>query len=97
MAAGIRSEGLMELKNAQAIVLAYDGVNPLAAAALLFEAVLPGPECQLLRAARGETTMSGFEMILPYLRPIEHLIGNEEVSEIMVNRSGQVFRRAGLV
>ncbi len=35
--------------------------------------------------------MSGFEMILPYLRPIEHLIGDEEVSEIMVNGDGRVF------
>lgn len=42
--------------------------------------------------------MNGFEMILPYLRPIEHLIGNEEVSEIMVNCDGQVFaEKVGLI
>ncbi len=42
--------------------------------------------------------MSGFEMILPYLRPIEHLIGDEEVSEIMVNGDGRVFaERVGLI
>ena len=42
--------------------------------------------------------MSGFEMILPYLRPIEHLIGDQEVSEIMVNGDGRVFaERIGLI
>jgi Flp pilus assembly CpaF family ATPase len=39
--------------------------------------------------------MSGFEMILPYLRPIEHLIRDEEVSEIMVNGDGPGFRGKG--
>ncbi len=38
----------MELKNAQSIVLAYDGVNPLPGPALLPEAVLSGSECFLL-------------------------------------------------
>ena len=33
-----------ELKNAQAIVLAYDGLNPQPPTLLLFEAVLPRPE-----------------------------------------------------
>ena len=32
-----------------------------------------------------------FEVILPFLRPIEHLIRDGEVSEIMVNGSGRVF------
>jgi pilus assembly protein CpaF len=32
-----------------------------------------------------------FDLILPFLRPIEHLIRDDEVSEIMVNRSSQVF------
>ncbi len=39
-----------------------------------------------------------FEVILPFLRPIEHLIRDEEVSEIMVNGSSRVFiERAGVV
>lgn len=38
----------------------------------------------------------GFELILPFLRPIEHLILDEEISEIMVNGSGRIFiERAG--
>jgi len=42
--------------------------------------------------------MNGFDMSLRYLRPIEHLIGNEEVSEIMVNCDGQVFaEKVGLI
>src|SRR5258708_34082245 len=33
----------------------------------------------------------GFELILPFLRPIEHLILDQEISEIMVNGSGRIF------
>lgn len=33
----------------------------------------------------------GFELILPFLRPIEHLILDTEISEIMVNGSGRIF------
>jgi pilus assembly protein CpaF len=32
-----------------------------------------------------------FDLILPFLRPIEHLIRDDETSEIMVNASSQVF------
>lgn len=41
----------------------------------------------------------GFELILPFLRPIEHLILDEEISEIMVNGSGRIFieRRGDLI
>ena len=41
---------------------------------------------------------TGFELILPFLRPIEHLILDAEISEIMVNGSEHVFvERAGVV
>ena len=33
----------------------------------------------------------GFEVILPFLRPIAHLIEDQDVSEIMVNGSRRVF------
>jgi pilus assembly protein CpaF len=37
-----------------------------------------------------------FELILPFLRPIAHLIQDPDVSEIMVNGTGRVFvERAG--
>jgi pilus assembly protein CpaF len=42
--------------------------------------------------------MLGFETILPFLRPIEHLIHNDSISEIMVNGSARVFiERAGVL
>jgi pilus assembly protein CpaF len=42
--------------------------------------------------------MTGFELILPFLRPIEHLILDPEISEIMVNGPEHVFvERAGLI
>ena len=42
--------------------------------------------------------MNGFETILPFLKPIEHLILDECVSEVMVNGANQVFvEKAGFV
>lgn len=42
--------------------------------------------------------MLGFETILPFLRPIEHLIRDDSISEIMVNGSSRVFiERDGLL
>ena len=35
--------------------------------------------------------MNGFETILPFLRPIEHLIVDEAISEVMINGSDRVF------
>jgi pilus assembly protein CpaF len=35
--------------------------------------------------------MNGFEMILPFLKPIEHLILDDSISEVMVNGSEHVF------
>ena len=35
--------------------------------------------------------MNGFELILPFLRPIENLILDSEISEIMVNGSNRIF------
>ena len=35
--------------------------------------------------------MNGFEMILPFLKPIEHLILDETISEVMVNGPDRVF------
>ena len=42
--------------------------------------------------------MLGFETILPFLRPIEHLIRDDSISEIMVNGSTHIFiERAGVL
>jgi pilus assembly protein CpaF len=35
--------------------------------------------------------MNGFETILPFLKPIEHLIVDDSISEVMVNGSDRVF------
>lgn len=35
--------------------------------------------------------MNGFEMILPFLKPIEHLILDDSISEVMVNGTDRVF------
>jgi pilus assembly protein CpaF len=43
-------------------------------------------------------TTTGFELILPFLRPIQHLILDPDISEIMVNGPEHVFiERAGRV
>jgi pilus assembly protein CpaF len=39
--------------------------------------------------------MNGFELILPFLRPIEHLILDPDISEIMVNGPGRIFIEKG--
>jgi hypothetical protein len=51
----------------------------------------------LFPAARGwATLMNGFELILPFLRPI-HLILDPDISEIMVNGPERIFiEKAGL-
>jgi pilus assembly protein CpaF len=42
--------------------------------------------------------MNGFETILPFLKPIEHLILDESISEVMVNGPDRIFiERAGFV
>src|SRR5579859_1466489 len=35
--------------------------------------------------------MNGFEVILPFLKPIEHLILDDSISEVMVNGPDKVF------
>ena len=39
--------------------------------------------------------MHGFETILPFLRPIEHLILDDSISEVMVNGADRVFIEKG--
>ena len=42
--------------------------------------------------------MNGFETILPFLKPIEHLIRDESISEVMVNGPDHIFiEKAGFV
>jgi len=42
--------------------------------------------------------MNGFELILPFLKPIEHLILDDSISEVMVNGPNRVFvEKAGFL
>jgi pilus assembly protein CpaF len=42
--------------------------------------------------------MNGFEMILPFLKPIEHLLLDDSISEVMVNGPDRIFiEKAGFV
>ncbi len=42
--------------------------------------------------------MNGFEMILPFLKPIEHLILDDSISEVMINGPDHVFiEKAGFI
>src|SRR6202011_4623356 len=73
--------------------------QPHSADVLLLEAVLQRPEQILFCATRRRRTlMPGFETILPFLKPIEHLILDDSISEVMVNGPDQVFvEKAGFV
>jgi len=85
----------MELRNAQSVTIAYDGTNP----SLLPQALLQQRKQILLSPACGRRTlMNGFETILPFLKPIEHLILNDSISEVMVNGPDRIFiETAGFV
>lgn len=48
-----------------------------------------------MTTGNGTGPMSGFEMILPFLKPIEHLILDDSISEVMVNGPDQVFIEKG--
>jgi pilus assembly protein CpaF len=42
--------------------------------------------------------MNGFETILPFLKPIEHLILDDSISEVMVNGPDHIFiEKAGFI
>src|SRR5205085_12602653 len=58
---------------------------------LLFEAVLPRQEQFLFRAAGQRRNLMSWETIVPFVRPIEYLILDPDVSDILVNASGRVF------
>ena len=87
-----------ELQNAQAIVLAYDGLNPWPPTYCYLKPAVPRRADQLLRPCREGSPLMSFDLILPFLRPIAHLIQDPDVSEIMVNGTRRVFvERRGTV
>jgi len=52
----------------------YDGFNPLSPRFCYLKPFFNDPMNRTLCSLRKETLMNGFEMILPFLKPIEHLI-----------------------
>src|SRR5262249_56544858 len=61
----------------------------VAAAVLLLEAVLSGRANQLLRPSLEGHAVSSLDRILPFLRPIEDLLVDPGITEVMVNQGGQ--------
>ena len=78
-----------QLQNAQAIALPYDGINPLPPQVLLPEAALPRRPDQLFRSPGAGRDMSSLDRILPFLKPIEDLLVDPAVTEVMVNAGGR--------
>ena len=64
-------------------------LQPAAAAVLLPEAALSGRPDQLLRPRRAGGLVSSLSRILPFLRPIEDLLQDPDVTEVMVNEGGR--------
>src|SRR4030095_10188385 len=60
-----------------------------ATAILLFEAALPRRPDQLLRSRGARCPMSSLDRILPFLRPIEDLLLDPTITEVMVNDGGR--------
>ena len=87
-----------ELRNAQSITLAYDGLDPMPPMFCYLKPYFNDVNKSYFQQLAEELVMHGFEMILPFLRPIQHLILDPDISEIMVNGPERVFvERAGFV
>src|SRR5205823_6029152 len=63
--------------------------QPVASAVLLSEAALPGRADELLRARGARGAVSSLDRILPFLKPIEDLLVDASVTEVMVNDGGR--------
>src|SRR3954453_7682056 len=95
----------MLARRAQRPILRMSGAcvrwrGPNSRAACVLETSLPEPARKLLRpgGVRRSMSSSNFDLIMPYLRPIEDVIRDEGVSEVMVNGNGRVFvERDGLI
>ena len=78
-----------QLKNAQSITVAYDGINPLPPTyCFLKPDFLPKSMTWFEQEAIGFDPQRGamsFDLIIPFLRPIESLLDDDEISEIMCN------------
>ena len=78
-----------ELQNAQAIVLPYDGVNPLPPQFCYLKPHYLDVQTSYFEHLGERCAMSSLDRILPFLRPIEDLLRDPAVTEVMVNCGGR--------
>ena len=78
-----------QLQNAPGDRSSLRRCQPTAGSVLLLEAELPRRADQLLRSCRTRRAMSSLERIMPFLRPIQDLLQDPSITEVMVNRGGQ--------
>ena len=85
-----------DLKNAQAIVVAFDGISPLPPTyCYLKPDFLPVTmtwfDQERIDFDPERIRAVSFEVIIPFLKPIKHLLEAETISEIMVNPDSSVW------
>ena len=78
-----------ELQNAAGHRVAVRRPQSDAAAVLLPEATLPGRPDELLRPGGTGAVVSSLDRILPFLKPIEDLLSDPTITEVMVNDGGR--------
>ena len=78
-----------ELQNGQAVAIPYDGFNPLPPQFCYLKPHYLDAQDQLLRPRRRGALVSSLARILPFLRPIEDLLADPSVTEVMVNEGGR--------
>ena len=77
-------------------MLPYDGLNPQPPTYCYLKPHYLDVQTSYFDHVGERSALMSFDVILPFLRPIAHLIHDPDVSEIMVNGSRRVFvERAG--
>jgi len=82
-----------ELRNAQSVTIAYDGTNPMPPMFCYLKPYYNDANNPTSATRRWRTLMNGFETILPFLKPIEHLIPRRHDQRVMVNGPHRVLSR----
>ena len=78
-----------ELQNAQAIALPYDGLNPMRPQFCYLKPHYLDVQTSYFDHLAQRCPMSSLDRILPFLRPIEDLLLDPTVTEVMVNDGGR--------
>jgi len=80
-----------ELRNAQSVTIAYDGLNPLRPLFATSSPTTTTPTSHTSSSSKKENCDEWLRDDPPVLKPIEHLILDESISEVMVNGADQIF------